>query len=199
MQEFFHYTKAERIGIISLIVLCVCVWVFPRFLPERAGSGEGDFADLEALAAQWEQAAPERETSELSPAEIGEVSPFDPNEAPRTTLEALALPANTIRAWLSYTSKGGRWRSVDDMRRFRALQAEDLDRIQPYLLFAGRSNDQFIGEQDAAPRAVDVHPFDPNTVSAEELENMGVSSRVATTWQRFLAGGGRFRRPEGHP
>ena len=132
----------------------------------------------------------------LSAPAIGEVAPFNPNEAHRSTLEALALPANTIRSWLSYTTKGGRWHSLDDLRRFRALQAEDLERIRPYLVFPGAEGSDASGQLPDPSNTV-LWPFDPNQATAQELESMGIPREgLPTPGNVFVAGGGRFRQAE---
>lgn len=38
--------------------------------------------------------------------------------------------------------------------------------------------------------------FDPNTVSAADWKKLGISDRTVTTIQRYIAKGGRFRKPE---
>ncbi|HOY17659.1 MAG TPA: helix-hairpin-helix domain-containing protein [Haliscomenobacter sp.] len=39
-------------------------------------------------------------------------------------------------------------------------------------------------------------PFDPNTVTASELQQLGLSARTAAIWVKYSAKGGRFRKPE---
>jgi len=38
--------------------------------------------------------------------------------------------------------------------------------------------------------------FDPNTVTREELQSMGITSKLATTWTNYTKRGGKIRKPE---
>ncbi|MCB0635590.1 MAG: helix-hairpin-helix domain-containing protein, partial [Lewinella sp.] len=107
----------------------------------------------------------------------------------RAGLEAHGLPPATVRAWLSYTRQGGRFRRLADLERFRALQAEDLQRLVPYLQWPSGGK-----EEEGSPpgREVAHFPFDPNTVNRDDLLRLGLPARVATTWMNFLTSGARF-------
>lgn len=190
MREFFYYTKAERIGIVVLILLCLLLVVVPSFFPDRAADQLGDPAEMEAIVEKWalgEESASSAEPTDESPQAL---VPFDPNQATRDVLEAAQLPQRTIRAWLSYTGKGGRWTSTDDLRRFRALAAEDLERIQPLLRFPAEGSPAASSPQTEVPQ---LFPFDPNTVTEKELLTLGVPAKVARTWVKYTQNGGRFR------
>ena len=47
-----------------------------------------------------------------------------------------------------------------------------------------------------AAKAIKFFPFDPNTVTASELQQLGLSARTAAIWVKYSGKGGRFRKPE---
>ena len=51
---------------------------------------------------------------------------FDPNAPEREVLAALDLSERAIRAWMSYTAKGGRFRQPADLDEFFTAVAEEL-------------------------------------------------------------------------
>lgn len=46
------------------------------------------------------------------------------------------------------------------------------------------------------PAAGKLFPFDPNTISEEELQQLGLRAQVAQAWVRYRARGGHFGKPE---
>ncbi|AEE52313.1 helix-hairpin-helix domain-containing protein [Haliscomenobacter hydrossis] len=45
-------------------------------------------------------------------------------------------------------------------------------------------------------KAIKFFPFDPNTITASELQQLGLSARTAAIWVKYSGKGGRFRKPE---
>ncbi len=81
---------------------------------------------------------------------------------------------------------------------------ENPDALDPDLVFvedprvsrqpiADTSNDRISSAQkDGAFDAIDWSPFDPNTVTAETLIELGLDERIAERWVRFREKGGSF-------
>lgn len=198
MKEFLYYTRSERRGLVVLLLLCIFIWVLPRLLPWRARADSDALAAFQAevLAWQGDTAIRSSQPAEPEPDAAHDPMPFDPNTADRATLAAAGLSHRTISAWLSYTSKGGRFRDLEDLEQFRALSAEDLAAIRPYLRWPRRASAASSLGDNATQAAPEYFSFDPNDVTREELRRLGVGERVASAWLNFLASGARFRQAE---
>lgn len=195
--HFFYFSKGERIGILVLLVLCILLFILPGFLPDRSQSNPVDFSSLAAQIEEWENVATTEEgkTNVQNSGRTLTAHIFDPNQATKENLQALDLSAGSIRSWLSYISKGGTFKSWEDVEKFRALSDQEKIAIQPFLSFGGEavSADQHPISTAEAPI---MQAFNPNDVSKNTLLAMGVPEKTANNWARFLASGGRFRKPE---
>ncbi|MCB0638020.1 MAG: hypothetical protein KDC54_15430, partial [Lewinella sp.] len=76
MKNFWQYTRAERRGIVILLLLCLLSMWAPRLFPLAPAAGLREQPQLEQLVATWEAAETEAEGAEIS-AEAPQ--PFDPN------------------------------------------------------------------------------------------------------------------------
>lgn len=59
-------------------------------------------------------------------------------------------------------------------------------------------NAQTVMDQESAvqTRTLRLKSYDPNTITSEELIEMGIPKRTATIWINYIAKGGRFYKPE---
>lgn len=197
-QEFFYFSKAERRGVFALMLCCTILLIAPSLFPDAAREAPDDFNALEQTIAEWNTSTPPSTVSKEK-AELPPVA-FNPNMATARLLQQLQLPAQTIRAWLSYLKKGGRFNNLRTLSEFRALSAKDLQRIQPLLQFEARSTkatpilvaqSTTVYEPELIPS-----PFDPNQITEEELVGMGIPEKIASNWAKFLRSGGFFREAE---
>ena len=58
-----------------------------------------------------------------------------------------------------------------------------------------RGSKPFQNNSFKAGKTYSLFPFDPNTISGKDWKKLGVSDRTTLTIQRYLAKGGRFRKP----
>lgn len=59
----------------------------------------------------------------------------------------------------------------------------------------GSGRKPFHNNSFEAGKTYSLFPFDPNTISEKEWKKLGISDRTTLTIQRYLAKGGRFRKP----
>lgn len=64
------------------------------------------------------------------------LSPFNPNTADSITLRQLGLSARTTANLLSYRSKGGRFRKVEDIRKIYGMTEEQYATLAPFVRIA---------------------------------------------------------------
>ncbi|MEM7382249.1 MAG: helix-hairpin-helix domain-containing protein, partial [Bacteroidota bacterium] len=119
--------------------------------------------------------------------------PFNPNEINAAQLLGMGLPKRTVRSWMSYLKKGGRFQKMADLERFRALNKIDLNRLASYLIFPSPPTN---ATQPVAKQEITLSRFDPNEQSRSSLGRMGLPERVARKWENYLKAGGRFRKAE---
>ncbi|RME92052.1 MAG: hypothetical protein D6772_17410 [Bacteroidetes bacterium] len=197
-QDFFYFSKTEKRGVLVLILLCLALLTAPYFWPDASQDPATDFRDFQNAVAKWEENTTETDTTANSGAtEEVMLALFDPNAPDREVLAALDLSERAIRAWMSYTAKGGRFYDEPDLEEFRALSASERERVKPYLQFPQAkqpaTKEYQANKEETAAALVPLYPFDPNQITQEELIAFGVPAKAAVNWTKFLEAGGRFR------
>lgn len=184
--HFLYFTKAERFGIIGLLLLCAVLWIIPACLSEEIPPMEALAADVPIAAANSPSSNGFQASEEARELDL---HPFDPNIVSAAELSNMGLPERTIRSWQNYLKKGGRFKKWKDIAGFRALSEHDRKRLKPYFRFPAEQPDS--GKAQQAPIIALSH-FDPNQLTEEALLKMGLPKRVAANWSNYLHAGGRF-------
>jgi competence protein ComEA len=146
--DYFTFTKKERIGIYTLLILIVAGIVAPRFFTAPVLNNEltAEAIQLEKAPAQPAKEFVRRTKYDIAPSPYDEVSdepanskppsklfPFDPNTLDAAGWKKLGLPDRTVRTILNYRNKGGRFRTVADLQKMYSLKPADFERLQPYV------------------------------------------------------------------
>ena len=156
LQNYFHFTRGERNGLLVLTVLMLVLsgvlwWsgssqsdisltLSPNFLADierfRASSARNDstiFATKQDK--KWERYPSKftQNTSDMVANEEVELFGFDPNTASVDDFVRLGLPRKTAYIIVKYRKSGGKFFKKEDLKRIYSLSADDYNRISPYI------------------------------------------------------------------
>ena len=99
---------------------------------------------------------------------------FDPNTIDENGWHKLGLPDKVIKTILNYRSKGGSFKSAEDIRKIWGLKKEDADILVPYISIAikqqnNKFNNTYTNKpyEKAAPSIVDI-----NTASVDDFRRL---------------------------
>lgn len=192
-KDYFTFTKKERIGIYTLLVLIAVCIIIPRFFTAPALSNE-----LVVEAISLEKAAPDienrkRSTYDQQPSPYDEVNdepakakpsfalfPFDPNTLDVVGWKKLGIPDRTIRTILNYRTKGGRFRNVGDLQKMYGLKAADFERLAPFVRIEAspvfnNSPRPFVKYVKVTPPVIDINQADTSAF----ISLPGIGSKLA--------------------
>ena len=120
-KDYFTFTKKERIGIYTLLLLIVGCTMLPQFFTSPSLNRELTAAaiQLEKAPVQPEQEFARRSNYERRPGSNSNVTlfRFDPNTLDEAGWKKLGLPERTVRTILNYRNKGGKFRTVADLQK----------------------------------------------------------------------------------
>ncbi len=150
MLSFFksitYFTKAERRGIIVLLILIGAVFCAGYILPDLLKKEDNSLERLEQRKAEKKCEAflssLKKDTYPHRPYHQREhqtehlpvvLAPFDPNTADFTTFRRLGLPEWMVKNILKYRAKGGLFRKVSDFKKIYGLTADQYNRLMPYI------------------------------------------------------------------
>jgi competence protein ComEA len=140
--DYLHFSRKDRIAVMILVMMIIFVVLIPEFVI-REQSQLPYPADSSVLAALREISDTTDETDWNEPdrfvkyQQTASNTPvnlfyFDPNQNSYNDWRKLGVPERTIKTILKYVSKGGKFRSVDDLRKIYGLNNHDYERIAPY-------------------------------------------------------------------
>lgn len=154
MKAFLQFSKGERNGALLLITLIVAVKLAPYLAAkphfEQDASSFAEEVRLFRESAQDTVPATDAPRANLAPKHLAQPFPFDPNTADSATLVSLGLPPWVAKSMLKYRSKGGRFRTKEDVKKIYNLKPEDYEKIAPYIHIEAENTAQLEqGEQPA--------------------------------------------------
>ena len=184
------YTRAQRGGLLLLILFMMGCYALSEYFTEATTTA---FAvqdeELKSLADSLRsltagESAPPPSTTTAS-------FPFHPNEVTGEELQRLGLSEKQATAYLRYRAKRP-FREVEDLRKLFVLQPEQADRLVALARLPRRQN----STPEATPPPLSF-TFDPNTLSADSLQLLGLSARQANALIKYRSYRPRtFRDPE---
>lgn len=185
-RDYFTFNKTERKGFTVLGILLVFALIL-NYMADRIDlSKPADFTEAKRLILELEQL----QNKELSNRQLILFS-FNPNTIPSEILDSLDLPRQIKSNLLRYRQRGGVFKSANDFRRLYGMNDSIFAMIESYI-------DIPAIEKSSTPKTSQVvvnelFSFDPNTVSAEELELLGLNSYQRRNLISYRERGGKFK------
>jgi len=153
INDYLSLSRRERWGITGVVVLVALFFLLPSVLPTSPGAARPGPADTAWITAmkKLEQPVPENGPGESRYSERNRPYPgktpygqgntrsggtlfyFDPNTLDEAGWRQLGLREKTIKTILNYTSKGGKFRMPEDLKRIYGLFPDEFERIQSYI------------------------------------------------------------------
>ena len=119
-RDFLYYSNSDRRSIVIIALIAV---VLVGVLVVRAPQS-GGVATVEAEADSTEQTAPVA------------LHEFDPNTVDSLSLIGFGLTPKQVQTFLRYRGAGAVFRTPESIAKVYGLTAEDVSRLQPYVLIA---------------------------------------------------------------
>ncbi len=185
--NYFHFSRAERNGAITLFLLCTAVFLAPELASRFYRQGVSDFSVFSAAVEAF------HEKTAASGTTAGQVFFFDPNTASFEEFVRLGLPERVARSICNYRDKGGQFRRAEDFGKIYNLPKSDFDRLRPFIRLAGETAKPAGPPQSGSQAQAEAFDFDPNTATAADLQRLGLSPRLVSNILKYREKGGQFR------
>lgn len=168
LREFNTYSKQQRQGLILLlgllavvvlVIQAVEIWLQPT--PLSAAERQEVISKLEALRP--------KEASQT----YAEVNwrRFDPNRVSAQALKEMGLAPYLAERVEKYRASGGSFRQKSDLLKIYGMDSAWYNAAQPYVSIASSREPSSDGHEE---RTLRLRSFNPNQVSAEALQKMGL-------------------------
>ena len=208
LKKYFHYSRDERISLITFSAVCVFVILIPKSFPfffnPTANTDFNEFkAEIQQFHTQQEQEGTlawqnrNTTTSIYSKDEktAHELFYFDPNTASVTHFTRLGLSEKQANTILNYRNKGGKFRVPKDFSKIYGIK-NDYTRLAPYISISNQKSKSKKAKQYTEKSPAELFPFDPNTATKADFERLGLSGRTAQSILNYRNAGAQFHKKE---
>jgi len=150
LNEYFTFTRKERIGLIVIVIVIIGIWIFPNIA--ASGKHRAISADTSWMAAA-KQLQHDQENSESAlksndenindlvydkPADNFDKSTvklfyFDPNTLSSEGWKKLGIREKTIATIQKYLNKGGHFYNNEDLKKIYGIRADEYGRLEPFI------------------------------------------------------------------
>ena len=204
IKEYLNLSRKEKGGIFVLILLIVLLLLFNIFLPYLISRDPIDFTQFEKEIENFEALNKRYKDSLLSLYAAGELNnknltinlrpfEFDPNDMSVEQGRKLGLTERQIKVILNYIRAGGRFKVKQDMARIYSISEQEYHILEPYIKIKQPLN--VLQEKVIVAPALKPFPFDPNTLTNEQAQKIGLDESVIKAIINFRSKGGRFNSP----
>lgn len=184
IRDYFSFTKKERIAVFALIILIIVFVFLPNFFEVKKQPVLVDEQTKQQIVA-IEQSKNKRSYSKQYTNENSDYSSyntqekeysntaalftFNPNTLDFEGWKKLGLRDKTIKTILNYTSKGGKFKTPEDIRKIWGLRKDEADRLIPYIVI---NNSKLVDKASTTKETVESIYFDVNTCTVEQLKKI---------------------------
>lgn len=206
-KEYFSFSKKERNAVFILLFVIALIIVLPYFVPSRKLELSID-ENLQQQLDRYQQQHPEHTnyvTSDSIPSSdtshqtktAVKLFQFDPNTLPEAGFKQLGLSDKVIHTIINYRTKGGYFKTPQDIKKIYGLSVTDAQRLMPYIKIASTNNNTAAEKQTVQKPVVSnnsYHTININTATAEEWKSLpGIGDVLGNRIVKFRNSMGGFK------
>ncbi len=188
LKEYFSFSKRERNGLIVLFVILIFIIVAKLVVSNQNTKSSKDFESFEnEIDVFMSYRTPELEN--------GERFNFDPNTATKEDFMRMGLCMKSINGIISFRDKDWKFYKPEDLEKVYEITPEEYEAIKDFIViereYSGAKVYNNYKKENSS--SGELFNFDPNTVTKEDLEALGLKSWQAENVIKFRDKGGVFK------
>ncbi|MBI4930608.1 MAG: helix-hairpin-helix domain-containing protein [Bacteroidetes bacterium] len=188
LRDYFSFNRRERNGVfvlLSLILVLILYLSFADFFFTREKTDfskfEKEIADFEAVQKQISDSLSARNNYFTSfntlDADSAERFSFNPNNLPEEDWKRLGLSDKQIKTIKNYESKGGKFRTKEDVKKMYCITPELYASLKPYIQIPENETPAF-KKSEHQPSTINHQPLfvelnSADTTSLKTLKGIG--------------------------
>jgi competence ComEA-like helix-hairpin-helix protein len=208
-KDYFSFTKKERKGIYTLIILIIVIAVLPQFFGFFIKDTPLDSSDFQkAIAALKTDSAQLAKSDQADDEYYNDYTPdfktekhvkpelfyFDPNTASEADWIKLGITKRTAQTIQNYIAKGGRFYKPEDIRKIYGLKETDAKRLIPFVRITEQKREYSFNKKTFPEKALfekkTIQPIDINEADSTDfikLPGIGpvLSKRIVSFRQKL--------------
>lgn len=208
-KDYFTFSKKERNAVFIVLLSLAIIIMLPLFFPAKKLSitiDEQLQQQLDNLQLQRKQyvsyvdSIPVSDSGNLTSSSVT-LFPFDPNTLNEQGFKQLGLSDKVIHTMINYRSKGGSFKTPQDIKKIYGLSPADAERLIPYIKIT--STNKSNNYKNNVKQAIDTsapsntnyyHTININAATAEEWKTLpGIGDILANRIVKFRNSMGGFK------
>lgn len=197
-KEALHFSQRERRGIfifVAIIGTFLCSpLLFEKCFPPPV---QVDFSSFKVAIAEYE--ASQIPSPSTAPSDLFLPAPFNPNTASVKDLLAVGIIEPIAQRIINYRKAGGSFYRKEDLKKIYGLEDSLYHNIQEYIHIPSTKKvkkKNYATQKTPTNKPIQPFRFDPNEVSVQELNSMGLPSKLAHQLVNYRNKGGSFQKKE---
>ncbi len=205
VKEIFDFSRGEKNGIMVLILVLIIAFSLPYvssiFIDNKVVTDkefEQQIADFKQSLKKIDKPEYQNKLNRYIIARYDsiELFNFNPNKASKEQFKQLGLTNKQINTLLNYRNKGGKFYKKDDFRKIYGIRHKQYQILKPYILLPDKQGSKKSKKTEEKTVSEPLFTFNPNTVSIEELQQLGLSEKQAQIVDKYRKKGGFFKRKQ---
>lgn len=189
LEEYLYWTRRERNGVITLVVLIIIAWASSQIFELFYEPPPTDFTEFFEIIKRDSIAKSQKIKSNTPQITMFD---FDPNTASETDFITLGLSTKIISTITNYRDKGGYFSKKTDLKKIYGLTDKDYHRLEPFIQF--HNNKAVAVSHKIPPKKL--FNFNPNTATIDVFIQLGLNPKTANNIVKYRNKGGFFRKKE---
>jgi DNA uptake protein ComE-like DNA-binding protein len=205
IREYFTFNRRERNGVFILLSIILVLLLYLSFSDRFFSTEKTDFSRFDKDIAQFEEQL-NRSHDSVSPAiknyfvssnspaiDSAARFPFDPNNLPEEDWSRMGLSVKQIKVIKNYESKGGRFRSKEDVKKMYCFSPTLYASLESYIRIPSDSSRKIIKAPlslwSGAGGEVLVELNSADTIQLDKLKGIGIAFAKRIIKYRDILGG----------
>ncbi|MFL5808026.1 MAG: ComEA family DNA-binding protein, partial [Flavisolibacter sp.] len=147
IREYLYFSKRDRIGILTILIIIMLVYFLPEFFPSKDNSFEVKQGSVLSMAIDSLEIREKRADEDHFQNNDKKNTPsgitptlfqFDPNTLDAAGWKKLGLTERAITTIIHYRTKGGHFYKPEDLQKIWGLPADFYNRVKDYITLPER-------------------------------------------------------------
>ncbi len=188
-KRYFQFTRKERNGILFLLIILVVVWTFYFAMDYYFEKKEVDFSSFEQEVNHFYRqldSINEQKQQSVS-AQIAynkDTCKVEINSPDLNTLLCIGLSEKLAKTWINYLNKGGKFKSVEEVKKLWGMNDSIYNNLLPYLFCEGQEQQFDLKKRSQEKELRKIEMVELNT--ADSLQLMSLPSIGSSFAKRII-------------
>ena len=192
-KDYFTFDKRQRNGVVILLLLIVFTVVARLSIPHFYQKNIIDNSDFEERIKIFEESASVNESGKGKYAkQETTLFDFNPNNLSKEKWLLLGLKEWQVKVIHNYESKGGRFRTKEDVKKIYGIKEELYNQLEPYIKIRKSNSKEYKSVKDE----VTLFQFNPNNLPESKWKMLGLKDWQIRIIYNYESKGGQFRTKE---